>query len=91
MFGTIVKIVGLKPVQDLLAALTGKLFGAKGAVKNKVSATFGAAAIIGILILIAKQIDPGLGDILAGHEVTLLGMVALVQVLIAYFTKEEQA
>jgi hypothetical protein len=88
MFGTIIKIVGMKPVQDLLSALTRKLLGPKGEMKSKVGATVGAGVIVAALIGLAKWLDPGLGAILAGHEATLIGLFALVTAIIQYYTPE---
>lgn len=88
MFGTIIKIVGMKPVQDLLSLLTRKLLGKEGEMKSKVGATIGAGAIVAIIITAAKFFDPGLGAILVGHEVTLIGLFALVTAIIQYYTPE---
>lgn len=89
MLNAIVKILGAKPVSDLLVKLTGKLFGTPNRLSPKSAASLSAALIVSILIGLAKYFDPGLGELLAGNEATLVAFVALVAAVIAYYTKDE--
>ena len=81
-------IVTWKPFEKLISKLLGKIF-RKGDGGTKVSAGLSVAAIIALAIAAVKQFFPEFGELLAGHEVTLIGIVFLVQAIRMYFRREE--
>jgi hypothetical protein len=86
--GTIVAILQVPAVAGLVQSLTGKLFGNRG-VDTKVTAAVAPGVVLTILLLVVKQFDPGLGAILEGNEEVLIGAIALVSAVIAYYTPAE--
>lgn len=85
----VVKILGMKPVQDLLVKLTDRLFGTPHKLSPKAAAGFNAALLVSVLITVAKFFDPGLGELLQGSEAAIVAIVALVSAIVAYYTKDE--
>lgn len=87
----VVGVLGMKPVQNLLSALTGKLLGSKNAINPKVVATMGVAAWVALGIAIAASFDPGLGELLRGSEASLVSVVGLIAAIVAYYTPNNTA
>jgi hypothetical protein len=81
-------IVTYKPFEKLISKLLGKIF-RRGDGGTKVSAGLSVAAIVALALAAVKQFYPEFGEMLAGHEVTLVGIVALIQAIRMYFRREE--
>lgn len=88
----ITAVLGLKPVQEFLSALTSKLFksGVKFNLDKKVVSAGGAAVWVMVLIQIAKFLDPALGEILVAYEGTLISFVVMVQLIVEHFAHKEK-
>lgn len=84
----IFKVVTLKPVETLISVGLGKLL-RRGKGGSKVSMGAAVSAVVAGLIVAVKVTDPGLGELLAGHEAALIGAVGLAQAVIMYYRKEE--
>jgi hypothetical protein len=88
VFSIIGKVLALKPVEVIISKLLGKVLG-QGDGGSKMAVGLSVAAVLAVIITIAKLIDPGLGAILEGHEVGILGGVAAIQAIYMYYRKEE--
>lgn len=82
------KILTLKPVEAVISKLLGKIF-RQGDGGSKPSIGLSVAAVLAGLITLVQMVDPGLAEILNGHEVTLIGFVAFVQTIFMYYRKED--
>lgn len=85
----IVKILGMKPVQDLIHGLTKKLFGRKYAVNHKVGAVLGVDMWIALAVMLAQVFDPGLAEILEANVASIIAVVVMGQSIVAYYTPNE--
>ena len=89
VFGGIIAILGMKPVANLLNKLTGKLFGGKNSVDKKVVAVGAVALWVASAIGVANYFDPGLAAILTEDKETLIAFVGTIQIVVAYYTRDE--
>ena len=85
--GTVLTILRIPAVTGLIKKLTGKLLGNKNGVNAKVQVAVSPALLLA-LIQVVKQFEPGLGEILAAHEVAILGTYSFVTALVAYYLPE---
>lgn len=86
----IVSILQLPPVTLALKKLTEKLFGKGKGINQKVQVAGGIPVLIAAAIAIISALYPELGAILAEHKATMLGLIALIGALLAYFTPEQE-
>jgi uncharacterized membrane protein len=86
---SIVKTIATsKPFEKIISKLLGKIFrGGDGG--TKVSSGLSVAAIVALVLTVVQRFYPEFGEMLAGHEVTLIGIVALAQAIRMYFRREE--
>jgi hypothetical protein len=91
-FEVLVKVTTIPAVAGLIEKITGKLLpGENSGVRPKVTAALAPAAFIELALFIVQYIDPGLYAILDASRAALLEIAAVVGLIVAYYTPDDNA